>query len=101
MRKTIFFRNFFSTAAIVFVSFAMLGAVFASLSYRFMYNSRRDEMLHMAQEATNNVSALSSMWTTDSLEMKMVLTNTLTVCTWENRFPQMYCMRPRTMTVGI
>ena len=74
MRKTIFFRNFFSTAAIVFVSFVMLGAVFASLSYRYMYNSRRDEMSHMAQEATNNVSALSSMWTIDSLEIKMMLT---------------------------
>lgn len=73
MRKSIYFKNFITTAAIVLTSFVILGAVFSVLSYRFVMNEKRQSMSSTANEVVRSVSAYNLEWDLDSLEVRMAL----------------------------
>ena len=55
MKRSIYAKNFFTTAVIVFLSFILLGGAFSAISYRFIISDQRESMANAAQEAFNFV----------------------------------------------
>ena len=74
MRKRIYYRNFATTAAVMLLSFVLLGCVFTAFSYRLVVRERRDAMSVTADEVVRTASSLAGEWNLSGLEFKMILT---------------------------
>jgi signal transduction histidine kinase len=57
MKKSIYIRNFYTTAGIVFLSFLFLGSVFFFWSYRLLMGEKKDDMSHTADEVIKYITA--------------------------------------------
>jgi len=73
--RSIYFKNFLTIAAILGISFLILGVAFASFSYRLIIGEKREAVSLSADEATKVVSAYSTTWEFDSFDMKMTLSS--------------------------
>lgn len=71
--RNIYIRNLLTIAVILLVSFAILGMVFATLSYRFVMNEKRNSMSVTSEEVTRIVSAYMNDWDVSSLEVRVAL----------------------------
>ena len=59
MKSSIYFKNFISTAALVIVSFLMLGIAFLFFGRNYLINEYRDSMDRNADEVVRAAAALS------------------------------------------
>lgn len=57
MKRSIYAKNFMTSACIVLLSFMLLGAAFSAISYRFVVNDQRESMSAAAQETLQFVSS--------------------------------------------
>ncbi|MDR2615134.1 MAG: HAMP domain-containing histidine kinase [Oscillospiraceae bacterium] len=75
MRRSIYVKNFISTAAIVLLSFAVLGGMFSVWSYRALTGARREAMAGAARETLRYISAQSKYYGYDlaGFEARMAL----------------------------
>ncbi len=73
MKKNLFYKNIVSTLFLLFLSFVLLGGVFASWSYQYILNRQRDDMQHISDNAAHTVVSLVSRYSLDSLDMRMSL----------------------------
>jgi len=73
MKKSIYIRNFYATAGIVFLSFLFLGSVFFFWSYRLVMSEKRDAMSLTAREVAHYIVAVSRSYEIDSLDLRMFL----------------------------
>jgi signal transduction histidine kinase len=65
VKRSIYIKNFISTAAIVLLSFAVLGAMFSLWSYRSLTAARHDTMAGAAREALRYIAAQSKYYGAD------------------------------------
>ncbi|MBR2832803.1 MAG: HAMP domain-containing histidine kinase [Oscillospiraceae bacterium] len=79
MRKRIYYRNFATTAAVMLLSFVLLGCVFTAFSYRLVVQERRDAMSVTADEVVRTASSLAGEWNLSGLEFRMILSMSSTV----------------------
>jgi hypothetical protein len=73
MKHSIYIRNFYMTAGIVFLSFLILGSMFFLWSYRLVINQKQEDMLKTASETTRFISAYDQLWAVDSQEMRVMI----------------------------
>lgn len=73
MKKSIYIRNFYTTAAIVFLSFLILGSVFFFWSYRLLIGEKQKAMSHTADEAEKLISALSIDYDLTGFDLRVML----------------------------
>ena len=59
MKKSIYIKNFLTTALIILLSFVILGGMFFAWSYRLISNERRESMSDTAGEAVRYIAAQS------------------------------------------
>lgn len=74
MKHSIYIRNFYMTAGIVFLSYLILGCMFFLWSYRLVINQKQDAMYETACETTRFISAYDEQWALDGLEMRLMIT---------------------------
>ena len=75
MKSSIYFKNFISTAALVIVSFLMLGIAFLFFGRNYLINEYRDGMDRNADEVVRAASALSMSESINSWDLRMVITS--------------------------
>ena len=77
MKKSIYIKNFLTTAFIILMSFVILGGVFFTWSYRLISGEKRQSMSNAADEAVQYIAAQSLMsgFNLTGLEMNMLLTS--------------------------
>ena len=73
MKKSIYIRNFYTTAAIVLLSFIILGSVFFFWSYRLIIGERQKTMTSTASEVARVISAFSLVYDPSGFELRMFL----------------------------
>jgi signal transduction histidine kinase len=75
VKRSIYFKNFTTTAATVLLSFIVLGGLFSAWSYRVILGERREAMSSAAKETLRYVSAQSRYRQTDisGFEIRMAL----------------------------
>ena len=71
--KSLYFKNFLVMILVLFLSFSVMGAAFAGLSYQFVIRDRIETMKTNAAAAGRLVSASAGQWDTGGLEMRAVL----------------------------
>ncbi|MGM9522658.1 MAG: ATP-binding protein [Oscillospiraceae bacterium] len=71
--QSIYFKNFMTIVLLLCMSFLILGAAFAGLSYRFIISEKRQTMQQNAETVGKMISANSQVWSVDGLEMKAVM----------------------------
>ena len=76
MKHSIYIRNFYMTAGIVFLSFLILGTMFFLWSYRLVINQKQEAMSVTAAATTRFVSGFDQLWAVDSPEMRLLITHT-------------------------
>ncbi len=76
MKHSIYIRNFYMTAGIVFLSFLILGTMFFLWSYRLVINQKQESMSVTATATTRFVSAFDQLWAVDSPEMRALIRHT-------------------------
>ncbi len=74
MKHSIYIRNFYMTAGIVFLSFLILGSMFFLWSYRLVINQKQEAMYDTACETTRFITAYDQEWELDSFEMRVMIT---------------------------
>ncbi len=74
MKHSIYIRNFYMTAGIVFLSFLILGSMFFLWSYRLVINQKQEAMYETACETTRFISAYDQEWALGGLEMRLMIT---------------------------
>lgn len=72
--KSIYFKNFCSTALLLLISFIIFGVSFTGISYRLVVNEKKDTMTVTAEETSKIVSAYNVKWALDGFEVRMLLT---------------------------
>ena len=72
-RKSIFFRNFITTAVVLLVCFAVLGAVVTTFTFRHVIDEKTEEMVSDVQRASRMLSAYSTEWNMAGLEFRAVI----------------------------
>lgn len=71
--KSIYFKNFLTMVTVLFLSFLILGTSFAALSYQFVMSDKTETMRSNADSARDLISAYSSIWSMDSIEVRTML----------------------------
>lgn len=71
MKKTLLYRNLLPIVCLLIFSFIIFGSVFASWSYRYIFNNQRDDMLRTSSNAVHTVSSIIPRYSLDSLDMRM------------------------------
>ena len=74
MKHSIYIRNFYMTAGIVFLSFLILGSMFFLWSYRLVINQKQETMYDTACETTRFISAYDQVWALSTQEMRVMIT---------------------------
>ena len=74
MKHSIYIRNFYMTAGIVFLSFLILGSMFFIWSYRLVINQKEEAMYETACETTRFISAYDQEWELGGQEMRVMIT---------------------------
>lgn len=74
MKHSIYIRNFYMTAGIVFLSFLILGSMFFVWSYRMFTDQKRDAMSETVVETVKVVSAYNREWDLSGFEMRVMIT---------------------------
>lgn len=74
--KSIYLKNFFSTALLLLVSFIIFGLSFTSISYQMVVNEKKKTMSSTATETSKIVAAYDVQWDLDGFEVRMVLSAT-------------------------
>ena len=74
MKHSIYIRNFYMTAGIVFLSFLILGSMFFLWSYRLVINQKQEAMSETAAATNRFISAYNQQWTLNSQEMRAIIT---------------------------
>ena len=74
MKHSIYIRNFYMTAGIVFLSFLILGSMFFLWSYRLVINQKQETMYDTACETTRFISAWDQVWALSTQEMRVMIT---------------------------
>jgi len=72
--KSIYFKNFFGIALLLFMVFIFFGISFTSISYRMVVNEKKESMLIAAEETSDIVAAYDVQWDLGSFEVRMALT---------------------------
>ncbi|MDR0906758.1 MAG: HAMP domain-containing histidine kinase [Oscillospiraceae bacterium] len=75
MKRSIYFKNFRTTAGIVLLSFVVLGGLFSAWSYRSIVGNRRESMTSAARETLRYVTAQSMYYGSEleGFEIRMAL----------------------------
>jgi signal transduction histidine kinase len=73
MKRSIYVKNFITTALIVLLSFAVLGALFSAWSYRLMVREKRGAMSQTANETLRYLAAQGQRYELSSFEIRMTL----------------------------
>ena len=73
--KSIYFKNFISTAAMVLLSFVMLGSAFIFIGRRYVINAHRDSMDANASEVVRTASALTRDGDLNSWTLRMTISS--------------------------
>lgn len=73
--KSIYFKNFISTAAMVLLSFVMLGSAFIFIGRSYIINSHRDSMNANASEVVRTASALTRDGELNSWTLRMTISS--------------------------
>ena len=73
MKKSIYIRNFYTTASIVFLSFIILGGVFFFWSYRLLIGEKQKAMSSTAGEVVKFISAFSIGYDLTGFDLSMAL----------------------------
>ena len=71
--RSIYFKNFFTIALVLFLSFAVLGATFTALSYRFIIREKTYSMRQNVETAGRIVAAYGKEWELGGLEVRASL----------------------------
>jgi signal transduction histidine kinase len=74
MKKSIYIKNFLSTAGIVLLSFLVLGSMFFVWSYQIVQREKQEVMSSTAGEVVKYLSALSNSFTVDANWLKFTVT---------------------------
>ena len=75
MRKSIYIRNFYMTASIVFLSFLILGSVFVFWSYRLVMGEKQKAMATTGDEVVTYISAVSYGYEFTDVDLKITLSS--------------------------
>ncbi|SHH76849.1 Signal transduction histidine kinase [Sporobacter termitidis DSM 10068] len=75
MKKSIYIRNFYTTASIVFLSFLILGSVFVTWSYRLVVSEKQKAMAYNLDEVANLAVAFSEDSDLSDVRLRMFLTS--------------------------
>jgi signal transduction histidine kinase len=75
MKKSIYIRNFYTTAGIIFVSFLILGAAFFFWSYRIVMGEKQNNMSVTATEVVHYIAANSVNYEIGGFELRMYLSS--------------------------
>lgn len=73
--KSIYFKNFLATAAMVLLSFLMLGSAFVFIGRSYVISSHRDSMDANAQEAARAASAISRDGSLNDWKLRMTISS--------------------------
>ena len=71
--RSIYFKNFFTIALVLLLSFAVLGASFVALSYRFIIREKTYSMRQNVETAGRIVAAYGKEWELEGLEVRAAL----------------------------
>lgn len=71
--KSIYFRNFLTTALLVFFSFLIISSSFFFLGRGYLINSTRDRMNASADEVSRAASAMSRVDSLDSWDLRLTI----------------------------
>ena len=71
--KSIYFKNFTATAAMVMVSFLILGIAFVFLGRSYVINDARDKMEANAEEVSRSAQALTREGELNGWELRMTI----------------------------
>lgn len=74
-KSSIYLKNFIATAALVIVSFIMLGSAFVFLGRSYLINEYRDKMDNNAEEVAHAASALSIGNGISGWDLRMVISS--------------------------
>lgn len=73
MKKSIYIRNFYTTATIVLLSFFILGSMFIAWSYRLVMNEKQRAMSTTADAVVKYISAVSDGYGLNGFELRIML----------------------------
>ncbi len=74
MKKSIYIRNFYMTAAIVFLSFVILCGMYFAWSYRLVMGEKQKAMTSTADDIVEFINAFSMGYDLSSLDLRVALT---------------------------
>ena len=74
MKKSIYIKNFYTTAGIVLLSFLILGSVFFVWSYRLVMGEKKEDMSHTVNVVVKFVAAFSVDYDLTDFDLRVMLT---------------------------
>lgn len=74
MKKSIYIRNFYTTAGIVLLSFLILGSIFTAWSYRLVMNEKRQTMVRTADAVVQYIIYFGGGYDLTDLNFRVGLT---------------------------
>jgi signal transduction histidine kinase len=73
--RSIYYKNFIATAALVFVSFLLLGASFVFIGRNFFIEEKKDSMVSNAEEVVKSAAAFSRESDLQSWNLRMTISS--------------------------